>query len=244
MAVFSTTAPDVRELKLSLGLLLFDRFTRSQRTVGEINVSLANKPKRRPFIPFKKFPETTFLFFELPDGNYTIQVRSNENAADKKPPYYRALDLPISIPMPALLWPAFPDITLADPGKPLDDPTQFAPYLAQRKLATLQPTTAYPFPSDATLIRGTVSANPLHLVAPLGGDRHGAALESASVGLLGQPAEYVTSADGGFVLILENVSGMGEAITLQVSHNLFPPKQQTVQVQRGMTATTQIILAP
>jgi hypothetical protein len=231
MAAFSTNEPDVRDLKLSLGLSLFDSFTRSQQAAGEISVSLANKPQRRPFIPLRKFPEMTLLFFDLPNGDYTIQVRSNANAADKKPPYYRALDLPISLPMPALLWPAFPDITLADPTKPLDDPTQSAPYRAQRKLATLQPTTAYPFPSGATLIRGTVDAN-------------GAELEGASVGRAGQPVEYVTAENGEFVLFLENANGMGESITLEASHSLFPPKQQTVKVQRGMTTTTRIILAP
>jgi hypothetical protein len=232
MATFRTAEPDTWRLKLAFGLLLFDGFTGLQRLAGEISVSLANRPQRRPFMPFRKSAEATFLFFELPAGAYTFQVRSNENAVDRKPPYYQPVDLLISIPMPTIRWPAFPDISLADPDKPLDDPSQTAPYRQQRERATLRPTTAYPFPSDATLVRGTVT------------DWNGTELQGAEVKLVGHPAEYVTSEHGEFVFFFHSASGMGESVTLEARHSLFSPKQQTVKVQRGMTTTTEIVLVP
>jgi hypothetical protein len=233
MATFQTKVPDVHELKLDFGfvLMLFDRFTHSQQLVGQTAVRLMNRPQTRPFMPFEKTAEATFLFLRLPPGDYTVQVRSNEQTSDRKPAYYLPVDVPITIPMPHSLWPAFPDITLANQNKLLDDPAQPAAYRAQRQAATLQPSTAYPFPAGATLIRGTVLAD-------------GVPLQGAIVHSTGDKLSYQTGTDGEFVLFFENVSGVGATITLVATHPPHPDQRQDIKIHRGMTVATNIAMTP
>jgi hypothetical protein len=129
------------------------------------------------------------------------------------------------------IWPAFPDINLADSTKPLDDPTQNPAYRAQRLAATLQPSTSYPFPAGSTLVRGTVFAN-------------GAPLAGATVQCVAEKQQYLTDEGGEFVLFFTQISGVGETITLQATHALHPTVQQNTDVHRGMTVATNIVLAP
>jgi hypothetical protein len=147
---------------LALALVLFDAYTGDPRTLGSLNVSI---PKQKP--PLQRLPDSTFLFFGLPAGQYTVSV-----ASDPTTPYYLPLSIPITLPFTAIgnaaagtqtLWPAFPGISNANLTIPLDDPAQAQAYLAQRQQAGLQPTAQYPFPPDATLVRGVVtdSAGPV-----------------------------------------------------------------------------------
>ena len=249
MAVFKTQHTDKRELKLSNGfaLMIFDRFTHLQQYVGEISVSLAGKPSVRPYLPFQKKEAATFLFFGLSNDTYTVQVRSNEDTFDRKPAYYFPVDLKIKVPRPHETWPAFPDATLADPDKPLDDPAQAAEYIDQRKRVTLQPTAAYPFPDGSTLVRGTVRAS-----------AGGAGVENAIVQRIpaGESAdeqqqakedfdlEYRTAKDGQFVLFFRHAGGVAKNILIRAAHNQIT-KDQTVTIQRGMvTIAKDIIIAP
>ena len=251
---FATVEPDVNELRLSLALMLYDGFTGAQELIGDIAVSVLNEMLASPIQGtlnsppvagqvarqwmFRKTPGATFLFFGLAPGAYTLTVRSNPASPNQTPPYYlpaeisvNVIDLPIVVPAQKPVWPAFPDINLADQTKPLDDPTQPEGYRVQRQAATLQPTTAYPFPVGSTLVHGTVYANGL----PLGG---------AKVQRIGDQLSYLTSDDGGFVLFLTGISGTGATITLQATHALHPPVQQKTDVHRGMTVATNIIMAP
>ncbi|MBV8282814.1 MAG: hypothetical protein JO347_12250 [Candidatus Eremiobacteraeota bacterium] len=216
---------------MAFALLLFDRFTGLQQLVGRIAVSLAGKPSAGPFVPFEKTPESTFLFFGLPPGNYTIQVQSNDETTQGLPPYYLPVQVPVTLPTPNPLWPAFPDVTLADQTKQLDDPTQPLAYREQHQQATLQPSTAYPFPAGSTLVRGTVLLNK----TPLAG---------ATVQKVGDDLQYPTGSDGEFALFFTQISGAGQTITLQAKHALHPTVQQEVKVHRGMTVATNIIMAP
>jgi hypothetical protein len=246
--------PDIRELQLSLALLLYDGFTGAQELVGDITVSFANKPRTRPFLPFRKTPQSTFLFFGLAAGAYTVQIRSNDELPDQTPPYYlptdvsvSVADLPVNVAAQKPIWPAFPDINLANGNKPLDDPTQPEAYQVQRRAATLQPTAAYPFPAGATLLRGTVRAG-----------RQGAPLADAIVrriptneGKAEQIAakedfdlEYRTASDGEFLLFFKHVSGVGRDILLRATHNQ-KAKDQRLTLRRGLTSVAQdIILEP
>jgi hypothetical protein len=245
--------PEISELQLSLALLLYDGFTGAQQLIGDIAVSLfaetlASPLQERFSSPppgsqvtrqrmFQKTPDATFLFFGLLPGAYAVEVRSNNASSDKTPPYYlpadfsvNVTDLPIIVAAPEPIWPAFPDIKLADETKPLDDPTQPQVYRVQRRAATLQPTTAYPFPAGSTLVRGTVFAN-------------GVPLAGAKVQRVGDDLSYPTGDDGGFVLFLTQISGIGETIILQATHALHPPVQQQTKVHRGMTVATNIVMA-
>lgn len=250
----TSTQPDVSELQLSLAVLLYDGFTGAPELIGNISVSLVNEMfasplheapsspptagQKTPRETFRKTPETTFLFFGLSPGAYILQVRSNDASPDQTPPYYLPADIPVNvIDIPVMvtaqkpIWPAFPDINLADSTKPLTDPTQPEAYRAERRAAALQPSTAYPFPAGSTLVRGTVFAN-------------GAPLTGAKVQKVGDDLSYPTGDDGGFVLFLNQLSGIGETITLQATHALHPTVQQKIDAHRGMTVATNIVMAP
>jgi hypothetical protein len=180
MASLAMSAPDVSEFKPSLVLLLWDGFTGANVLAGDVVVKIG-KPN-----PLFQITGAEFVFCDLADGSYTVHV---ESTLDE--PYYVSVDIPITLPFPrpagALwdpvpVWPGYPDIVLADPDKMLSDPGQTAAYLGQRSLATLSPTTAYPFPVGATLARGLVSAAGV----PLSG-----ALVTTSV--LSQPGKFLAT---------------------------------------------------
>jgi hypothetical protein len=234
MPEFDTVQRDTRELQLGFGLLLLDGFSKAPELLGEIAVTLANAPALKPF---EKNADAAFYFFDLPAGNYTVQVRSNPR---RERPYYLPLDLPFAVPMAHPSWPVFPDALLADPDLPLAHPDQFAPYRNQRTLATLQPTTAYPFPAEAALVRGTVRANG----AALAGATVSATLQFQTNPAQFEARSYLTQADGSFVLFFRQVGGTGSDITLSATHPNHPNQNLPIKVRRGMTVATDIIMAP
>lgn len=243
MAVLKTLDPDIRELKLSFALMLLDRFTQSNELAGKLTVRVANQPFEAPFVPLQKPGQAVFGFFDLPAGAYTLQVRSNrEGRVDEtqedeppyylsEPPYYFSVDVPIVMPPPNNLWPAFPDLLLADQTKPLDDPTQPVGFRQQRALATLQPTTSYPFGAGTTLVRGRVLVG-------------GAPVANARVRRVNDDLEYITGPDGQYALFFNKVKGASEAITIRATRPPQPDKDQPVTVRRGMTVTQNIVMAP
>jgi hypothetical protein len=129
------------------------------------------------------------------------------------------------------LWQTYPDPSLADKSKPLDDPNQPQAYRTQRALATLVPTTHYPFPPTATLVRGTVLAG----TVPLAG---------ASVIRIGDPSGTASDANGEFVLFFDDVSGMGQAATFRASSPGRADVSVAISLQRGSSVSTTILMAP
>jgi hypothetical protein len=224
------TFPDLRFSEQlttqGFGLNLYDGFTGEPQLQGEVMVSIGKKKAAVE----KSFP-AMFVFPNLPPGSYSISV---EAAPDT--PFYSNVSIPINTPMPDPLWPAYPDISLADKSKPLDDPSQPAAYRAQRALATLVPTPRYPFPPGATLLRGTVLAGTVPLA--------GATVERVASGSLGQGGDSaVSDGNGEFVLFFTDVDGMGEVATIQATHPLRPNTGQVqVTLQRGTTTSTRIVL--
>jgi hypothetical protein len=228
MALFETTDLDIFELRLGLAIQLFDRFTQVNRLFGKIRVRLAGSSLE----PFPKPDQAMFLFFDLQPGAYTVEVRSNRDGGNgKDPPYYLAVDIPINLPLTNPLWPAFPDVYVANRNLPLDDPAQSAIFRAQRSSVMLQPTVAYPFPAGSTLVRGTVLA---------GGNR----LANARIRRVGDTLEYTTGTDGEYVLFFNEVDGMTEAITVRASHPFHADVDQVVEIQRGRTVVRNFIMAP
>ena len=246
MAVLTTLNPDVRELKLAFALMLLDKFTESNQLEGKITVRVANQPSEAPFIPLQQPGQAAFFFFDLPAASYTLQVRSNREGKveDAKPPqddeppyylteppYYFGVDIPITIPPANDQWPGFPDLLLADQTKPLDDPTQPVAFRDQRALASLQPTTTYPYPAGASLVRGRVLAG-------------NAALGNAVVRRIGDDLEYRTGPDGHYALFFKKVKGASEPITIRASHALHSDQDEPVTLRRGMTVIQNIVMAP
>jgi hypothetical protein len=214
---FPTLQAESIQVSLQFALLLRDAFADSDELLGAVTVSAGTMQGQQ------KDSSGSFLFLSLPAGAHVFAVSSGPYT-----PYYQPASIAVATPMPAPLWPAFPDQTLADPTLPLGDAGQTAAYKTQRQQATLLPTTAYPFPGTATLIRGTV----LHAGQPL---------SAATVQQTGgsDPA-YVTGADGQYVLFLSNPPGTPQSVTVTAQHAALADGSVTVTVTRGLTASATI----
>lgn len=248
MPLYKTVNLDRRTLKLAFALLLRDRFTGAPSLLGSVIVRCVGQPEAAPFIAFQKPAEALFMFFDLPAGNYTFQARSAELT-----PYYVDAEIPndgtvITVPVPGVappdpVWPAFPDLLLANRSLQLDDPAQPTAYRTQYLAASLQPSTAYPFPDGATLVRGRVLAGTMPL--------SGATVRLVNVSDLPGPRvrrekdqQYRTGEDGEFVLFFPDVIGASEIFTLRASHATRFDIDQNVQVRRGMTVTVNFVMGP
>jgi hypothetical protein len=216
---FPVHQPESIQVTLQFALLLRDGFASSDQLLGDVQVSCGAIDGRR------KDASGAFLFFDLAPGACRFNVTS-----DLDTPYYQPTALNINVPMPSPAWPAFPDRTLADPTLPLGDPGQTAAYQAQRAQATLLPTTAYPFPAGATLVRGTIQHG-------------GQPLPAATVQQQGStdPA-YTTASDGQFVLFVSNPPAVPQQITVNATHPGLAGGNVTVTIVRGLTVSTTINL--
>jgi hypothetical protein len=231
---YETIAPPA----LSLALQLFDAFTGESTVYGSLDVSIAGQPA-----PTQMPGQSAFLFYDLPAGTYTISVASAE-----EPPYYFPTSILVTLPVASIQnsstgtsisWPAFPDISKADLTIPLNDPAQNPAYLDERAQAGLSPTPKYPFPPDATLVRGVVSNG-------------STPVQGVNVQCSDAVAQVTTDGNGEFVLIFESLSatvnGTSSLVTQksEVVNASFGETQKsaTVQVMRGMTASVQIQLTP
>jgi hypothetical protein len=217
MGTLTTLYSETRQLQLTLALLLADGFTGGSELLGTVTVTAETGP-----VGLQKSPYGTYLFFGLAAGLHTLQVRSLEG-------YYQPVDIPLVVPLPSPLWPAYPDRSIANPTIPLDDPAQPAAYRAQRELATLMPTAQYPFPAGATLVRGTVT----HLGAPLSG---------ALVDQAGGLQVYITASDGQYVLFFTQTSGIAQTVTLRATHAALPDANVPVDLARGTTVSQNIAM--
>jgi len=203
-------------------LQLYDGFTGEPQLQGQVLVSIVGQ---KP--PIAKTASATFVFLNIGPGAYSISVQSSVQT-----PFYLPVNVSVTLPLADPLWQAYPDLSLADRTKSLDDPTQPAAYRAERALATLRPTPQYPFPPGATLVRGTVLAGNV----PLAG---------ATVMRVGDSDGTLSDVNGEFVLFFDDVSGMGQAATIRATYPLYPaPVDVQVTLQRGTTVSIQMVMAP
>ena len=209
---------------MQFAVLLRDGFADSDELLGKVEV------KAGPLSARRKGSTGLFWFQDVIPGNQALSVSSSEDL-----PYYLAKKINVTIPAqappapaPRNPWPAFPDIRQANLNLPLGDRGQTALYKQQRTDATLFPTTAYPFPDGATLIRGTVT----HAGQP----QDGATVKQAG----SKDPAYVTGKDGQFVLYWQDAPGIPKVVTLNVTAPSLPPKNQNVTVRRGLTASITI----
>lgn len=214
---FPTLQPEIVDVNLQFALQLRDGYADSDQLLG--NVTVASGPVEGE----QKDASGTFLFYDLKAGAQDLTVKS-----DSLTPYYQPTQVTVTVPMPARLWPAFPNITIADPTLPLGDAGQKPAYKAQRQAATLLPTTAYPFPSGATLIRGTV----LHNQQPVTAAR----VQQAG----GTDPAYTTGADGAFVLYLSSPPALPLLVTVNAQHAVLGAATGNVTVLRGLTVSLTI----
>lgn len=214
---FPTLQGESIEVKLQFVLLLRDGFADSDQLLGNVTVASGTIDGEQ------KDSSGAFLFYDLKPGPQSLAISSGPYT-----PYYLPTTIAVTVPMPSALWPAFPDVTLADPTLPLGDPGQTAAYKAQRMAATLFPTNSYPFPAGMTLIRGTV----LHGGQPLAG----ATVQQAG----GTDPAYTTGVDGEFVLYLANPPGLPTQVTINATHAGLAAGTANVTVVRGLTVSVTI----
>jgi hypothetical protein len=209
---------EISQTRLSFALLLRDRLTLADALEGDVGVTSNGRPGIR------KAASGTFVFFGLPGGPAKITVRSSPDT-----PYYLPLDLNVTIPQPPSSWPAFPDISVANPNLMLSDPAQPPAYRTQFLQSCLAPAVTYPFDAAATLVRGTV----LHGDAPVPGVTM---LDPADSTVL----PYVTAVDGQFVLIFQTPEALPTNVTIQAQQPGRPNVNTSVILMRASTATVRI----
>lgn len=123
--------------------------------------------------------------------------------SNQQPPLYQPVTIQVNIPPP-------------NPKSPVVS-------------ATLNPTTSYPFPPTATLVRGYVLSNN----SPVAG-----VLVSAP----GAGMNYTTGKDGEYVLFFASLTGMSQSITVTATPPGGAAKSVAVQVQRATTVSLAITL--
>lgn len=224
--VFAIKQPPESRLNLNLqfAILLRDGYADSDDLLGQVEVRASN------VVAYRKGTTGLFWFQSVTAGVQDLLVQSLED-----PPYYLPATINLAIPVPPPPapaarnpWPAYPDVSLADPNLPLGDPGQPAAYKTERANARLSPTIAYPFPDGATLIRGTVT-------------HAGQALAGATVTLTGsQDPSYLSDANGQFVLYWQDAPASPTAVMLNVTAPNLQAQNQNVTVIRGLTVSTAI----
>src|SRR4051794_17605450 len=115
MPAIDTARTDIRELSLGLAVRLVDGFTRQPQAEGKLIVRLTSK--QGSFTAQRKPEIAVFFFVNVPPGSYTVEIRSDDTT-----PFYLPTDIPVVLPLADPLWPAFPEIRLADRTRSLDDP--------------------------------------------------------------------------------------------------------------------------
>lgn len=216
--------PDVLTLRADFVLLLTDAYTRTPGWQGIVKATVAGMPETRPFVPLVKYEQGAFVFSGLAAGNYTFQVRSHPDT-----PYYEPIDFVVALPFGTAKWPAFPDVALANQALSLDDPAQPAAYRAQRAQAALKPALTYPFPADATLLRGTV-------------EHAGNALPGATIERVVDNVAALSNDAGEYVLEFPLVAGTKQVFALKVSHPQEGVKNVNVEVERRTTVVADFVL--
>ena len=207
-----TADPDMFQSSVSLVLLLSDAFRHDAVLLGDLDVVINSAAA------YRKDNGGTFIFNRLSPGLNTVKVTSAG-----EPPYYKPATIPVTLPLPDPKWPGFPDRSIEQSNP--------AVYRQQVSLATLRPTVQYPFPADATLARGRVLAG-------------GAPLSGATVQRDGAPAglEYVTEADGQYVVFFDRVKGVAEDLQLRARAPGRPDALVNVRVVRGETVSADIAM--
>ncbi len=128
-STFVAFGGDSKSRGLSMAVRLIDDFTRRQ---PEMNLRVRLRPVLAAVPPPRpvRGASGAYCFEDVPNGNYTLTVETEGT----RPLIYLMPPLPITIPLPALPDPTIPLVEIV-----------------------LTPSSAYPYPPDATLVRGVVT---------------------------------------------------------------------------------------
>ena len=194
---FVVHAGDIYSRRLSLAVSVIDAFTGKQASIP-LRVRLKELPRARTLHSLGGF----FGFEDIEAGNYTLVVEPDLTTADWF--YLQPLagenwtdkfERPVTLPLP-------------NPLSPL-------------VIVTFSPKTSYPFPRNATLIRGTVTENPSKKVA-------GAVVRSeykqVNPNDVDQPpikvvVETQSNSDGEYVLFFQKLPGKTSEVVVTAARN-------------------------
>ena len=225
---------DSRITQLSLAVQVVDAFTRTAP-----DVPLDVRLKELPFIrPSKSIGG--FFCFEgrqtvvvdgvalptrvlIPDGNYTLVVEPDPLFADRYFLEGNSGDPGTTFERPVAVTPYATPVVL--PLNPLRAPLQIVRFL---------PTPAYPFPSNATLVRGNVLQAGVPVVGAVVSTDYKEIKPTDSSQTILVHVETFTDRGGEFVLFFKRLRVKTQPITVQVVKN-GPPFPVNTQITEGTT---------
>jgi hypothetical protein len=220
---------DTFTTELPLVVQVLDAFNRQAPEV-QLNVRLKQLPRIKPirsqsgFYCFEKRRVEIIngqpTSNEIPDGNYTLLVEPDptsgnwynlqpKQAAD---PWTTTFERPIVLPMP-------------DPLNPLET-------------VALSPTPAYPFPGNATLVRGKVFRAGVEVPTAEVTADYDEVDPLDTTQTVPVHVETITDRSGEYVLFFKKLPAKQQFVVLQAAEN-GPPSQITVQITEGTTLTKQ-----
>src|SRR5882672_3187081 len=197
---------DSRISDVTLAVQVEDSFTRQPPQVG-LNIKLKQLPTLRPLLG-----QSGFYCFEkrrieiingrpttdqIPNGNYTLIVEpdlTSGNRYNLQPkvtgdPWTTTFERPIVLPMP-------------DPHRPLE-------------VVTLSPTPAYPFPPNATLVRGKVVQGAANVAEAVVSTNYQETDPNDSTQIVSRHVETTTDREGEFVLFFKSLPAKTQTVTIK-----------------------------
>ncbi len=226
---------DSRTTDVKLAVRVIDSFTEDPAVVP-LSVRLKELLEIRPlrgasgFYCFEgtetvKVNGTTIVRNPIPDGNYTLIVEPDPTAGNQyslQPkilgqPWTTTFERPIVLPLP-------------NPLQPLE-------------VVTLSPTPAYPFPANATLVRGTVTKFGAAVPAAVVSTTYDETDPADTTQTVAVAIETITDPVGEFVLFFKNLPTKDQNITIVARKNA-DQNQIASTITEGTTVTNQQITFP
>jgi len=232
---FVAYAGESHRLELSLAVAVVDAFTDRQPEI-DVRVRLKELPQIKPFRT-----DRGFFVFEgretvkvngteiprvgIPDGNYTLVIEPDLSAGDwfylqpaAGDPWTNTFERPITLPLP-------------NPLRPLEE-------------VKLSPKSSYPFPANATLVRGKVrqgGANVAEAVVSTTYDEVDPADTSQTLSVM---VETLTDREGDFVLFFKKLPLKTQTVTIEAIKGGPAVPMPGVVITEGTTLKNQIIDLP
>jgi len=232
---FIAYAGDSWRKELSLVVQVTDEFTDQQPQVP-LSVSLKELPQQ---LPFRN--DHGFFCFEgretvtidgvartrdvIPNGNYTLVVEPDPTSGNffylqPRPgdPWSKTFELSLTLPLP-------------NPLQPLE-------------AVTLSPTPSYPFPANATLVRGRVREGGVAAPDAVVSSTYTAVDPTDATQTVFRNVATLTDREGEFALFFKRLPLKTQTITITAVKNGPPVPVPNILITEGKTLKNQVISLP
>lgn len=232
---FIAYAGDSRTTDVTLVVRVIDAFT-DEPARAPLNVRLKELPKIRPLrgesgVYYFEGTETvtingtTIIGNPIPNGNYTLVVEPDPTSGNRfnlQPrqvgqPWPTTFERPIVLPLP-------------NPLQPLE-------------VVTFSPTPAYPFPANATLVRGTVKRFGVAVGAAVVSTTYDQVDPADTTQTIPVDIETITDPAGEYVLFFKSLPAKTQNLTIVATKN-GDQNQITPVITEGSTLKNQHITFP